>query len=180
MNSNITGMIRNLDPLGRIVLPKEMRKVLALEMEIIMNSNITGMIRNLDPLGRIVLPKEMRKVLALEVGDPYSLYPTDRGIIVRKFSVHACIFCGKEDDSNIIFSGSKVCRDCMESLPQPDPETKMRRSVKSNKTLEKLLMLYRLMQKYPKATQTELAEKMGITQSRVNQLKKMIESFYDE
>ncbi|MCY9503127.1 winged helix-turn-helix transcriptional regulator [Paenibacillus larvae] len=65
----------------------------------------------------------------------------------------------------------------MESLPQPDLESKMRHSVKSKKTLDKLLLLNQLMQKHPKANQTELAEMMGITQSRVNQLKKIIETF---
>ncbi|MCY9751816.1 winged helix-turn-helix transcriptional regulator [Paenibacillus larvae] len=53
----------------------------------------------------------------------------------------------------------------------------MRHSVKSKKTLDKLLLLNQLMQKHPKANQTELAEMMGITQSRVNQLKKIIETF---
>ncbi|AQT87012.1 transition state regulatory protein AbrB (plasmid) [Paenibacillus larvae subsp. larvae] len=146
-------------------------------MEINENSYVTGMIRNIDPLGRIVLPKEIRRVLALDVGDPYELCPSERGIKARKYSLHTCTFCRKEDKRNVSFLGKEICRECMESLPQPDLESKMRHSVKSKKTLDKLLLLNQLMQKHPKANQTELAEMMGITQSRVNQLKKIIETF---
>ena len=94
-----TGVVRKVDQLGRIVLPKELRKThkivemqdsleIYVEDNMIVlkkydeNSNISGIVRRVDQLGRIVLPIELRRNLNItEEKDALEIYIDDDAII---------------------------------------------------------------------------------------------------
>ena len=127
-----TGMVRNVDQLGRIVIPKELRRTLHIceakalleiyiEDKMIVlktfdeNSDNSGIVRGVDRLGRIVLPIELRRKLDIvEERDALEIYIEDDSIMLRKYQPD-CVFCG--DAKNIIiFKGKNVCQNCLEEL----------------------------------------------------------------
>ncbi len=139
-----TGIVRKVDELGRIVLPKELRNTMRIAQkdpleiyvegesivlrkyssndENIANENgsfvfvATGIVRNVDELGRIVLPKELRGMLRIGQKDPLEIFVENDTIILRKYEP-ACIFC--DDVADVIsFKGKKVCKNCISELAE--------------------------------------------------------------
>lgn len=127
-----TGMVRNVDQLGRIVIPKELRRTLHIReakdlLEIYIedkmivlkafdeNSETSGIVRGVDRLGRIVLPIELRRKLDIvEERDALEIYIDDTAIMLRKYQPD-CVFCG--DAKNIlIFKGKNICQHCLSEL----------------------------------------------------------------
>ena len=105
-----TGIVRKVDQLGRIVIPKELRRTLQIveiedSLEIFVendtivlkkyneNSDIYGVIRRVDQLGRIVLPIELRRKLDILVEkDSLEIFVEENSVILKKYEP-ACIFC---------------------------------------------------------------------------------------
>ncbi len=127
-----TGMVRNVDQLGRIVIPKELRRTLRIceakdlleiyiEDKMIVlkmfdeNAENSGIVRGVDRLGRIVLPIELRRKLDIvEERDALEIYIDEDAIMLRKYQPD-CVFCG--DARNIIiFKGKNVCQHCLGEL----------------------------------------------------------------
>lgn len=127
-----TGIVRKVDQLGRIVLPKELRKTLKIaemvdSLEIYVEngtialkkyfpeSGISGIIRRVDQLGRIVLPIELRRHLDItEEKDSLEIF-IDNDIIILKKYEPACIFCGNARNVNT-FKGKNICPDCLAEI----------------------------------------------------------------
>ncbi|MFB7138508.1 MULTISPECIES: AbrB/MazE/SpoVT family DNA-binding domain-containing protein [unclassified Bacillus (in: firmicutes)] len=120
-----TGIIRKLDDLGRIVLPKELRITMNLgnnapfeihfeDGMIILTkydetSGLSGIVRRLDDLGRIVLPKELRNMLNLNKYEPFEVFVDEDKIILKQFvASNACMVTGVVDENNFSFDSGKI------------------------------------------------------------------------
>lgn len=128
-----TGMVRHIDDLDRIVIPKELRKTLNLfskdNLEITVNENNMillkkytegqpknnlGILRSLDDLGRIVIPKEICKAFGIEPKDALQIFVENSNIILCKYEP-ACIFCHEALDT-VVYKKKIVCKNCIEAL----------------------------------------------------------------
>ena len=75
-----TGIVRRIDDLGRVVIPKEIRRTLRIREG-------DPIVRRIDDLGRVVIPKEIRRTLRIREGDPLEIYTaTDGEVIFKKYS----------------------------------------------------------------------------------------------
>ena len=128
-----TGIVRKLDQLGRVVIPKELKSTrwakgeerveIYLEDDIVVIENPEGKvlnnastIRSFDLLGRIVLPSEMRKYLNFSQREPLEIYTDGDKILLKKYkSESSCVFCENITDS-VMFRGKVVCVDCLGEL----------------------------------------------------------------
>lgn len=122
------GIVRKLDELGRIVIPKELRKefnyehrqsvdISIHETEIVISKSsnkVSGLKRGIDELGRIVVPKEIRSRLQLDPEGPVEIFIEGETIILKKYSP-GCIFCG-EFKNVVNFKNKHVCKKCGEEL----------------------------------------------------------------
>ncbi len=127
-----TGIVRRVDQLGRIVIPKELRRTLSLVenedfLEIYVEntsvilkksdkkSDKSGITRGIDQLGRIVLPIELRRRLDIvEERDALEIYIDEETIILKKYEP-ACVFC--QNARNVfVFKGKNICPTCLEEL----------------------------------------------------------------
>ena len=90
------GVIRRVDVLGRIVLPKEIVDTLAWNGKMLSykqdgSSVIVTLIndgsegRKIDPLGRIVVPKRIRMDLGIEYDTQVEMFFYQHGIVLRKY-----------------------------------------------------------------------------------------------
>ncbi len=131
-----TGIVRHVDNLDRIVIPKELCRTLEIEpkdpIEIfIENSRIVlkkheivsgaakkhgslGIIRHVDGLDRIVIPKEICKMLSIEPKDALEIFVEDTKLILGKYEP-ACVFCGEAHDV-YSFKRKLVCAKCIEAM----------------------------------------------------------------
>lgn len=127
-----TGIVRKVDQLGRVVLPKELRKTLNIQeiedfLEIYVEDNriilkkyeedaaTTGMVRRVDQLGRIVLPIELRRNMDIaEEKDALEIFVDGEKIVLKKYEP-ACIFCGNAKNV-FVFKGRNICPECVEEL----------------------------------------------------------------
>lgn len=128
-----TGMVRHIDDLDRIVIPKELRKTLSLvskdSLEISINENNmiilkkyteelgkenVGILRTLDDLGRIVIPKEICKTFGIEPKDALQIFVENSTIVLCKYEP-ACIFCHEALDT-VVFKKKIVCKKCISVL----------------------------------------------------------------
>lgn len=127
-----TGIVRKVDQLGRIVIPKELRRTLQIveiedSLEIYIdgnivilkkydpNSNTSGVVRRVDQLGRIVLPIELRRKLDIvEEKDSLEIYIDEDSILLKKYEP-GCIFCADASDVTV-FKGKNICRNCLGEL----------------------------------------------------------------
>lgn len=128
-----TGMVRHIDDLDRIVIPKELRKTLNLlskdSLEISINENNmiilkkyteeqgkenVGILRSLDDLGRIVIPKEICKTFGIEPKDALQIFVENSTIVLCKYEP-ACIFCHEALDT-VVFKKKIVCSKCIQAL----------------------------------------------------------------
>ena len=110
-----TGIVRKVDQLGRVVLPKELRKTLNIKevedsLEIYVEDNrivlrkydeeegVSGIVRRVDQLGRIVLPIELRRNMNIaEEKDSLEIFVDQNKIVLKKYEP-ACIFCGNANN----------------------------------------------------------------------------------
>ena len=127
-----TGIVRRVDQLGRIVVPKEIRKNLNIveivdSMEIYLekgmivfkkfdgNPHSAGVVRRVDQLGRVVLPIELRRMLDIvEERDSLEIFIEGNSILLKKYEP-SCIFCGEAGDVSV-FKGKSICRACIAEL----------------------------------------------------------------
>ncbi|MEC0238206.1 hypothetical protein P4H71_28230 [Paenibacillus kribbensis] len=147
----------------------------------------TGMVRLLDHLGRIVIPIEIRNHLNIELGDPIEfLRDEDNEYVVLQKSVgQACKLC-RSIEGLTYLKGKNcfICYECSQALKSSNPQQYMpttnknrtakprkQRKVKEEVTLRELK---KLMLQHPGLKQKGLAELLGISQSRISQLKKKL------
>ena len=129
-----TGCIRPLDDLGRVVIPKVIRKKLGLQedrdfMEIfIQDGDIVlrkaleidppSITRKIDDFGRVVIPKEIRRTYDLkEKVDSLEIFVNEEGQIVLKKYEPGCVFCGYAGDT-VPFMQRHVCESCLKKLKE--------------------------------------------------------------
>lgn len=129
-----TGIVRKVDQLGRIVIPKELRRALnIIEIEdlleiyfedgmiVLKKTSLeeinSGVARKVDQLGRIVLPIELRRNLDIvEERDALEVFIDEEKIVLKKYEP-ACIFCG--DARNIYsFKGKNICMNCIDDIKE--------------------------------------------------------------
>ena len=119
------GIVRKIDHLGRVCLPKEVRKSFGMDHGSLIGMYIEngkihvakaddkfrGFGRELDELGRITLPIEVRR--SLEFGDkqPVDMYVEGDEIIIRKYG-RECVRCGA-DHELVEDDGDYICRTCL-------------------------------------------------------------------
>ena len=127
-----TGIVRDVDRLGRVVLPKKRRQALDIKeltdpIEIHVSSDgiilkkhtpdtpVSGDVRCLDNFGRIVIPIEIRNLLGIvSQVDSLEIYCEDDSIILKKHQP-SCVFCGSSEKV-VTFKDKKVCAACIEDL----------------------------------------------------------------
>ncbi|WP_379137543.1 AbrB/MazE/SpoVT family DNA-binding domain-containing protein [Paenibacillus sp. sgz500958] len=146
----------------------------------------TGMIRSLDSLGRIVVPVEIRMTRNIDIGDPIEFFVLDDNVIVlRKYTSTECTFC-RSLDNVTYYKDQFICGSCLSELslpeqhvytteapaPQNSSPSQGENGKKRARTEEMKLRLERAIHEHPHANQKELAEKLGISQARVSQLKR--------
>jgi AbrB family transcriptional regulator, transcriptional pleiotropic regulator of transition state genes len=148
----------------------------------------TGMIRSLDSLGRIVVPVEIRMTRNIDIGDPIEFFILDDSIIVlRKYTSTECTFC-RSLDQVTYYKDQFICSHCLAELSNPgdqlhtsvphlDPSEPLYEAGSGRKrarTEEMRMRLQQAIQDHPGANQKQLAEKLGISQARVSQLKRKL------
>lgn len=148
----------------------------------------TGMIRSLDSLGRIVVPVEIRITRNIDIGDPIEFFILNEEIIVlRKYTSTECTFC-RSLDHVTYYKDQFICNTCLKELSDPGrgseeitissgPAEEIAEPVRSGrrtKTEEMSQRLEKAMEDHPYANQKELAEVLGISQARVSQLKRKL------
>lgn len=132
-----TGIVRHVDNLDRIVIPKELCNTLCIEpkgaLEIFVdgayivlekhegnNSGAksakgnTGIVRHVDSLDRIVIPKEICKNLGIEPKDALEIFVEETKIILGKYEP-ACIFCN-EAQNTVMYKKKLICEKCIKTL----------------------------------------------------------------
>ncbi len=127
-----TGIVRNVDRLGRIVLPKKIRQSLKIAeltdpIEIQVsddfivlkkstdNTPLSGNIRCLDNFGRIVIPIEIRTLMGIvSQVDSLEIYLDENCIKLKKHQ-NSCIFCGGFEKV-VAFEGKMICSSCINSI----------------------------------------------------------------
>lgn len=154
--------------------------------------NTTGITRKVDELGRIVLPIELRRVMDLNEGEAIEVFvdDDDKQIMLRKYRTQECIYC--ESVENLTYFRERfVCTSCLKEFktlyesgllvspqePAATLESKHYRSPKGQANLRKRMkreetweLLVNVMNSYPEASQAQWARLIGIQQSRVSQL----------
>lgn len=111
-NLNFDGVTRNLDELGRIVIPRVYRQdiynegtyvyVQTIEDCVIIadkNEFDTGIKKTLDELGRIMIPKEIRKSLNWNFRDLLMIWDVKNILIIKKLEGES-IVCKKQEEPN--------------------------------------------------------------------------------
>lgn len=130
-----TGIVRRIDDLGRVVIPKEIRRTMNIKelepLEIFIQNNDEivvkkykterpGVVRKIDDLGRLVIPIEVRKALEIKEGKPLEIFiQFDDEIVLKKYKTNneQCIFCEEDDEDKLIpFKEKYVCNNCLQSL----------------------------------------------------------------
>ena len=131
-----TGIVRKVDKLDRLVIPKELCTTLEIgpksPMEIYLQDGrivlkkhevvegpfkakgTLGIVRQIDNEGRIVLPKELCKMLDIEHKDPLEIFIDDNLIVLGKYNPF-CIFCGEAEDL-VLHEKKLVCKKCISAL----------------------------------------------------------------
>ena len=129
-----TGIVRHVDNLDRIVIPKELCKTMGIEpkgaLEIFVNETqiilqkhdeeaktegkTTGIVRRVDTLDRIVIPKEICKKLGIEPKDALEIFVDETKIVLGKYEP-ACIFCNEVQDT-VVYKKKLICEKCIRTL----------------------------------------------------------------
>jgi AbrB family looped-hinge helix DNA binding protein len=116
------GIVRNLDGLGRVGIPIELRRLngmerndaayctIYLENEFIvikLKETSDRSVRKLDELGRLVIPSEIRKNY-LKNGDAVEFFEEDKTLYLKKHVV-SCMCCDEVQGIKEI-NGVKLCK----------------------------------------------------------------------
>lgn len=131
-----TGIVRHVDNLDRIVIPKELCRSLEIEPKtpieifiedsrIVLKKHETaegsgkrkgnlGIVRRVDGLDRIVIPKEICKILGIEPKNTLEIFVDDTKLILGKYEP-ACIFC-REAENVITYKKKLVCEACIRKM----------------------------------------------------------------
>lgn len=128
-----TGIIRELDELGRIVIPIEIREQLGLKektpVEIfVKGKNIIlqkyepstdrrdslGIVRRLDELGRIVIPVEIREKFELFEKCPVEIFTQGKKVILKRHEI-TCLFCNSSIKLKE-FKDKLICDECIDQM----------------------------------------------------------------
>ena len=127
------GVNCNVDELGRVVIPKEIREFFHMidgvdkfeffseDGSIVLRKfdpenlqNGIGIPRTIDRQGRVVIPKGIRKTFQIiDDVDTLDIYMENERIILKRHTP-GCIFCGKPCQSQ--FKRQFVCTTCAEEL----------------------------------------------------------------
>ncbi|MDK8193115.1 AbrB/MazE/SpoVT family DNA-binding domain-containing protein [Paenibacillus sp. UMB7766-LJ446] len=168
-----TGMKRALDRLGRIVLPKEMRDTMDIHIG--------------DPLeffieGKELILRRYKSTMCVFCGDPGTeMY------FKEQFICQACAlelknptdipqqFPPQQEDSPAPEELSVPnTNDTNEEKTVDEERAKAQYPKFNTKTARKLLILKEITEQQPFLSQQQIAEKLGISQGRVSQLKKLL------
>ncbi|MDI6677045.1 AbrB/MazE/SpoVT family DNA-binding domain-containing protein [Bacillus wiedmannii] len=116
-----TGIVRNMDKLGRLVIPMELRRTLEIkegdhievfregENVVVRKARSAGIVKKVDKLGRLVIPMELRNVLEIADTDPIEFLLNKDQIVLRKYrSAHACHLTGDISQDNYVLAGGKL------------------------------------------------------------------------
>ncbi|WP_025720911.1 AbrB/MazE/SpoVT family DNA-binding domain-containing protein [Paenibacillus sp. 1-18] len=147
----------------------------------------TGMTRSLDTLGRIVIPMEIRNSMGIEISEPLEFYMDveERFMGIGKYSSGvSCNLCNSFQDLTY-FKSLLLCEQCILDLkgnvgvsPIPAPVVKepayKGKKINRRSTKELVESLRRLVREHPTAKQSEYAERLGVSQGRISQLKKLL------
>ncbi|MCC3379662.1 AbrB/MazE/SpoVT family DNA-binding domain-containing protein [Paenibacillus farraposensis] len=146
----------------------------------------TGMTRSLDSLGRIVIPIEIRANMGIEINEPLEFYAdVETGFMgLGKYSNWtSCKLCNSIQNLSY-FKSSLLCKQCILDMkgnigvsPVPVAASKVPADKKykvHQSTLQLLKGLRKLMLEHPEARQNDYAKWLGVSQSRISQLKKFL------
>lgn len=131
-----TGIVRHVDTLDRVVLPKELCRSLEIEpkdsleiyiedLRIVLKkhnpSDISaktkgnlGIVRRVDALDRIVIPKEICNTMGIAPKDSLEIFVDSHKILLSKYE-SGCIFC-KEASDTVTYQGKVICKKCIKEL----------------------------------------------------------------
>lgn len=127
------GVTCNVDELGRVVIPKEIRRHFKMDdgvssFEFFMEDDqivlrrypeedptgSLGIARRIDRQGRVVIPSGIRDTLDIVSSESsLDVYVRDDNIILRKHD-ERCIFCSNLGE--VKFKGRMLCRACAEEI----------------------------------------------------------------
>jgi len=132
-NKNLknTGIIKNIDGLGRLVLPSPLRETHEIETGNKLQINISDnfivlkkqdnneknekvFFRKVDELGRFVIPIEIRNKFELPSGTPIGIYVENDYILLKK-QESSCTFCNDKKDL-VEYENKLVCLKCISTL----------------------------------------------------------------
>lgn len=122
------GVVRKIDHLGRITLPKEYRNTFRMDEKapigmylenkqirlVKADEKFLGIVRELDELGRLTLPIEIRRTLGFRDRQEVDMYIDCDAIIVAKYGKE-CAFCGADHDL-LEVDGANICLTCAYKL----------------------------------------------------------------
>ncbi|AKR38501.1 AbrB/MazE/SpoVT family DNA-binding domain-containing protein [Bacillus cereus] len=116
-----TGIVRNMDKLGRLVIPMELRRTLEIkegdhievfregENVVVRKATSAGIVKKVDKLGRLVIPMELRNILEIADTEPIEFLLNKDQIVLRKYkSAHACHLTGDISQDNYVLAGGKL------------------------------------------------------------------------
>lgn len=128
-----TGIVRGMDELGRLTLPKELRTALCLESgtyaEIYLTKEQNRVIiektnsekhvskcarRKIDKLGRLVIPSSIRNILNIGLNEAIEIFTDGDKMVLRKYTP-GCIFTGEIKDT-VTYKGYNVSKEAIAEL----------------------------------------------------------------
>ncbi|OME30581.1 hypothetical protein BSK63_16940 [Paenibacillus odorifer] len=158
-----TGMVRNVDGLGRIVLPMELRRTLGIDIG--------------DPFEYFVEEEDERLIIRKYRTQECMFCSSTEGLSYFK-EYFICGSCLDQVSGNekLPEGGAAFNPEVAATLEKVNTETEI--SIKPKRTRSKetltLLRLENVMEQYPDASQKKWAELVGLSQGRVSQLVKKI------
>ncbi|WP_438446297.1 AbrB/MazE/SpoVT family DNA-binding domain-containing protein [Gorillibacterium sp. sgz5001074] len=152
MSNRTTGIVRLLDPLGRVVIPKETRELLGIREE--------------DALEFFV---EEHTLMLRKYRTTCCMFCQTTDDLVFFKNQFICRSCGK-DAVNNAGTPNRTEQPQKASISQETSTMKVRR----RKQEELLAALEQALAEEPDIRQKRLAEKLGVSQGRISQLMKLI------
>lgn len=151
-----TGIVRNVDALGRIVLPMELRRTLGIEIG--------------DPFEYFVDDDNVRLTLrTYRTLECMFCFSTEGLSYFKEYFI--CGSCLNE-----VFEDDKLLEGVVASSPEVatfrelNAEVELYSNPKQARSIKTLGRLVKIMEQYPAASQKKWAELIGVSQGRVSQL----------